>query len=177
MSKILDPRRGERGSAYIVVLLALVVLTIIGLSLVMVTDTEVQLGANERTLTRTLFASDSGLQVAVVRHVMGPENGAFTFIQNRSSAGGLQVAEQIQQSAFQQLSWADCDWCPTNENDQQYNDDNYTVTSTGQRLAWSGDGNSLPPSGGGKALSQTQVTTMIRVTNEAQQPLNPQSRP
>lgn len=177
MSEILDPHRGERGSAYIAVLLALVVLTIIGLSLVMVTETEVHLGSNERTITRTLFAADAGLQVAVVRHVMGPENDAFTFIQNRTQTGEqIQIAEQVQQSAFQQLSWADCDWCPTNENDQQYKDDNYAVTTTGQRVAWSGSNTSLPPAGS-KVLSQTQVTTMIRITNEAQQPLDPQSKP
>ena len=56
-----SPRPSETGSAYIVTLLALVVLTILALALAMVTQTEVQVGANEKTINRTFYAADSGL--------------------------------------------------------------------------------------------------------------------
>lgn len=57
-------RRGERGSAFVVALLVLLVLTIAGLALTLMTQTEVRIGANEREANRTFFASDSGIQVA-----------------------------------------------------------------------------------------------------------------
>jgi Tfp pilus assembly protein PilX len=155
-------RRGERGSAYVAVLLALVVLTIIGLSLVMVTQTEVQLGANERTITRTLYGADSGIQISVVRHLLLPNDDAFTFIQNRAQLGGVQIAERVQTSQFKPISTANCDWCPANENGDKYVTVNNTVTSTGQRVSWSGTG--LPPTDA-KVLAQSQVTVMLRIIN------------
>ncbi|MBV8202862.1 MAG: hypothetical protein JOZ15_19775, partial [Acidobacteria bacterium] len=56
--------RGERGSAFIVALLVLVVLTIAGLALTLMTQTEMRIGANEREANRTFYASDSGIQVS-----------------------------------------------------------------------------------------------------------------
>jgi len=162
MSTIHEPRRGEQGSAYVAVLLALVVLTIIGLSLVMVTQTEVQLGANERTVARTLYGADSGIQISVVRHLLLPSDDAFTFIQNRTQLGAVQIAERVQTSEFKPISTANCDWCPANENGDKYVNVNNTVTSTGQRVSWSGSG--LPPVDA-KVLSQSQVTVMLRITN------------
>lgn len=162
MSTIHEPRRGEQGSAYVAVLLALVVLTIIGLSLVMVTQTEVQLGANERTVARTLYGADSGIQISVVRHLLLPSDDAFTFIQNRAQLGGVQIAERVQVSDFKPISTSNCDWCPANENGDRYVNVNNTVTSTGQRVSWSGT--SLPPVDA-KILSQSQVTVMLRIVN------------
>jgi hypothetical protein len=51
--------RGESGSAYIIALLVLVVLTIIGLALTLITQTEVAIGSNERDALRTFYATDS----------------------------------------------------------------------------------------------------------------------
>ena len=162
MSPRTSARRGEQGSAYIAVLLALVVLTIIGLSLVVVTQTEVQLGSNERTVTRTLYAADSGLQISVVRHLLLPADSAFTFIQNKTQVGNLQMADRIQLSAFTPIATSNCDWCPANENGDKYFNINNTVTSTAQRVGWTGAG---LPGADTKILSQSQVTAMIRITN------------
>ena len=62
--RALSSRRHEAGSAYIITLLALVVLTILALTLALVTQTEVQVGANEKTANRTFYAADSGLGIA-----------------------------------------------------------------------------------------------------------------
>jgi Tfp pilus assembly protein PilX len=43
--------RAEAGSAYIIVLLVLVVLTIFGIALSLITQTEMQVGTNEPMLT------------------------------------------------------------------------------------------------------------------------------
>lgn len=69
--KHLDPRRRrpmretQEGSAYIVTLMVLFVLTALGLSLTLITSTESTIGSQERTIQRTFFAADSGLQLAL----------------------------------------------------------------------------------------------------------------
>jgi len=154
---------GERGSAYIVVLLALVVLTIVGLSLVMVTQTEVQLGSNERTISRTFFAADSALDVASARHLLENNDNALTYIQNVSALGGQSLADQIQLSKVTILSTAPCDFCPVNANGQLYVNANTSVSGTARRVGWGGGG--MPPVGA-TVFSQSQVSAEIRFTNQ-----------
>jgi len=158
-----SPPRGERGSAYIVVLLALVVLTIIGLSLVMVTQTEVQLDSNERTISRTFFAADSGISIAPARRLNEGADAAFTYIQNESSLGNERIADQVQLSRFVMLSSSLADGCTGNANEQTcYNTDNIT-SATASRVSWEGVG--MPPVGA-KVLSQSQVVSEVRILNE-----------
>jgi len=65
----MDNRRPlrEEGSAYLITLLLLVVLTMMGLTLALVTDTEQQIGANERVLERTYYTADAGIGIAAAR--------------------------------------------------------------------------------------------------------------
>jgi hypothetical protein len=63
--------RTQAGSAYIVSLLVLVVLTVLGLGLALITQTEMEIGANERTMQRLFYAADSGISQAVARTVTG----------------------------------------------------------------------------------------------------------
>ncbi len=58
------PRRatsGQEGSAFILALIVVMLLTILGLSLAVVTETEMQLGGTEKTIERQQFAAESGL--------------------------------------------------------------------------------------------------------------------
>lgn len=55
----------ERGSVFIVALMVLVMLTVIGLSLALVTETEMLIGGNEQIVNETFFAAETGLAVAV----------------------------------------------------------------------------------------------------------------
>ena len=61
----------ERGSVFIVALLALVLLTVIGLSLALVTETEMLLGGNEQIITETFYASETGVSVAIGQAMLG----------------------------------------------------------------------------------------------------------
>ena len=54
---------GEQGSAYVVVLLVLLLLTIFGLGLSLVTQTEMAIGTNQRDAIRTFYAAESGIAV------------------------------------------------------------------------------------------------------------------
>lgn len=60
----ISPGQGERGSAYIVALMALLILTIGGLSVALISQTEMQVGANERLAERAFYAAESGINVA-----------------------------------------------------------------------------------------------------------------
>jgi len=80
-------RSSEAGSAYVITLLALVVLTILALSLALVTQTEVQVGANEKTVNRTFYAADSGLGISVAEILANHDYGGRTVILNKVSVG------------------------------------------------------------------------------------------
>lgn len=169
MSKLPTARRGERGSAYIVVLLALVVLTIIGLSLVMVTQTEVQLGANERTINRTFYAAQSGLEVAAARALTAQAYAPFTYVQNETHLGDERIADQVQVSVFTPISKEPCDWCPVNDDGvPKFYKVNHIVTATARRVNWEGSG--LPPAGA-KVIAQSQLSVMFEFQPWRQPPL------
>ncbi len=55
----------ERGSVFIVALMVLVMLTVIGLSLALVTETEMLIGGNEQVINETFFAAETGLSASV----------------------------------------------------------------------------------------------------------------
>ena len=67
----------ENGSAYLFALLVLLVLTVIGLSLAIITQSEVQIGAAERTGVRVFYDSDAAVRVQV--------SSAFTSAGSRSN--------------------------------------------------------------------------------------------
>lgn len=63
----LHDRNSQAGSAYIIALLVLVVLSILGLSLALVSQTEMQIGANDLTTHRAFYGSESGKNQALSR--------------------------------------------------------------------------------------------------------------
>lgn len=56
----MNRKKLERGSAFVMALIALAVLTVVGLSLSMITETEVSLGEMEKTINEQFFANESG---------------------------------------------------------------------------------------------------------------------
>jgi len=165
LAKLPKTRRGERGSAYLVVLLALVVLTIIGLSLVMVTQTEMQLGSNERTINRTFYAAESGMKFALARFGATQQVMPFTYIQNESSLGSQRIADLVQVSVFAPIAKTNAAYSSRNEDDSHYFDIENYVTATARRVGWQGAG--MPPANA-KVLSQAQLGEMVRIPNGTQ---------
>lgn len=55
----------ERGSVFVVALMVLVMLTVVGLSLALVTETEMLIGGNEQVINETFFAAETGMNVAI----------------------------------------------------------------------------------------------------------------
>jgi hypothetical protein len=147
--------RSEAGSAYVITLLALVVLTILALSLALVTQTEVQVGSNERTVSRTFYSADSGLGISVAEALLvnnNPDNptlpGSRTVLLNKVSVGAgsnlsTNVADRVTISAFVPIQYVRCDLCQSEEGKQKFWRVNHAVSATAERIAWSGSG--APP--------------------------------
>jgi Tfp pilus assembly protein PilX len=100
--RAVNSSRGERGSAFVVALLVLVVLTIAGLALTLMTQTEMRIGANEREANRTLYATDSGIEVSAAKTYYVHNDKTITFYLNTtqqdtkaSTAPPLTFSDQI----------------------------------------------------------------------------------
>ncbi len=54
-------RRDQEGSAFVLALIVIMLLTILGLSVSVITETEMQLGSTEKTIDRQDYAAESGM--------------------------------------------------------------------------------------------------------------------
>jgi hypothetical protein len=157
-----SPGRRDAGSAYVMTLLALVVLTILALALAMVTQTEVQIGANEKTVNRSFYASDSGLGIAAAEALTSGRYNGVTVILNKTTVGNQSLADRVTTSAFVPLTLAPCDWCPVNEDGApKYFKIDFAVAATAQRIGWSSSAD--PPSDPAKItlLGQKTLSAMF----------------
>jgi len=163
--------RSEAGSAYVITLLALVVLTILALSLALVTQTEVQVGSNERTVSRMFYSADSGLGVAVAEALLvnnNPDNptlpGPRVVILNKVSVGAgsslsTNVADRVTISAFVPIQYVRCDLCQSEEGKQKFWRVNHAVSATAERVAWTGSGD---PPDNATLLGQKTLSAMFQ---------------
>jgi len=160
MRNTIATRRGENGSAYIVALLALSVLTILGLALVLITGTEMQIGSNERTVTRTFYSADSGVALAAAKALASGRYEGSTVLLNQTKVGNVNIADRIDVANLVTTLAVPCDWCP-------YNDDgvpefwkvHHVATATAERVAWSGT-DPFPPVDA-KVLSRKTTSSMF----------------
>lgn len=167
-----EHRSSEAGSAYVITLLALVVLTILALSLALVTQTEVQVGANEKTVNRTFYAADSGVGISVAEILANHDYKGRTVVLNKVSVGAgsalsTNVADRVTLSPAIQINQYPCNWCPQNQGGQQFYVTTFAISSTAQRVAWSGSGD---PPANATVLGQKTIRAMIEV-----QPWKPQT--
>jgi len=151
-------RAGEQGSAYIIALLVLVVLTIVGLSLVFITQTEVEIGANERTLQRTLYEADSGIAIATARVLVTNEHRSVTLdLPEESASPVLNIKNRVELSSVVPLNDAPCNLCEINNagtyNERAFRRINHVVTIRATRLGGASE----------KQLGQKIVSSMIEL--------------
>lgn len=152
--------RSEAGSAYIITLLALVVLTILALALALVTQTEVQIGANEKTVNRLFYAADSGLNIAAADILVDHKYNGDTVLLNQITNAGVTTADRVTTTQPVCYTPVPCDYCPYNDDGTpKYWNITFTVSATAQRLAWRGTG--APPADA-TVLGQKTLSTMFR---------------
>lgn len=111
--------RRQRGSAYLLALLVLVVLSLIGLSLALVTQTEQQIGATEKEAERAFYAADSGIAISTA-FALNYDRSARRLQLNRATLGSFVVADRVQMSPFAQISYGPCNFCQINQGKEAY---------------------------------------------------------
>lgn len=157
------PLGSQAGSAYIIALLALVVLSILGLGLALITQTEMQIGSNERTMQKVFYATDTGIQMAVARAIVIPELTKFTLTLKDNEK--VMLKHEVEVSPFFPIMQATCNLCEFNdpgEYKDPYKKVNFGVTATANRKTV------LPSTQvlASKTLSSLVEVQPIQITNE-----------
>jgi PilX N-terminal len=165
-------RRGESGSAYILVLLALVVLTIMGLSLAFMTQTEVQIGANDRVISRVFYAAESGIAAAAAKAIVSADYAAHTYsFKEPGTVPGLDFKSTVEVSPVLPILDSPCNLCEINNagtySEKSFRKINHAVTAVATRYAGSGT----------TPLAQKTLTAMVevqpwKVSTEAYKPID-----
>ena len=146
-SRLVGCRR-EDGSAYILALMVLVVLTVVGMSLALTTQTEIQIGAAERTSTRVFYAADAGVEVALARGMVSADHSAVTIRLTDDgtplTGGKYELFHEVATSPFLPILDTACNLCEIN-NSGTYSENafrkiNNAVTAQAQRLATNDNG-------------------------------------
>ncbi|MBZ0111674.1 MAG: hypothetical protein K8J08_04365 [Thermoanaerobaculia bacterium] len=168
-SSTLDVQRNhERGSAFVITLLSMVVLGIILLSLSVITQTERQIAANELTANRVLYASDSGLNLGVAKLLTSRRSTdtitpltptPVTYYLEDATVAGTKRGQQITVSPFVPLRMFYCELCAADLKDSQYFTVNHAVSSTARRLFWTG----ATATPGATATAQASKQTYFQV--------------
>lgn len=119
MKLIESTARGRRqhGSAFILVLMALVVLTVFGLALASVTQSELAIGSNERTSGRAFYAADAGMNLLLSRKLVLNDGTSKTYVipdsvRTLGSASGTR--DQVELSMLLPVLAAPCNLCEIN---------------------------------------------------------------
>lgn len=165
------PRRaGESGSAYVAALLVLVVLTLVGLSLALITQSEMQIGANERVRQRLFYAANSGIAASTARALTNADYSATTYSLGDPGGRIAGVGFEVSVSPFLPIHNSPCNLCEINQmgsyGEPAFRSINHAVTSTAVRRRL-----------GNAALAQKTLSSMVQVqpwpeTTEASAALN-----
>ena len=130
-------RASERGSAYLFVLLVLLVLTVIGLSLVVITQTEAQIGGAEKSASRVLYGADSGLRIQFALSRFAATKARRLQL-DTSLINSTELKETIDVSPFYPVYKGACNLCSVNKGSDEYWAIDYLVNAQGLRVGAAG---------------------------------------
>ena len=157
--------RRQRGSVYIITLVVLLVLTVLGLSISLITQNEMQIGVNERLNETMFYAAGSGIDLATAKALVIPDLRQMRMDQVVPRAlPGLRMRNRVDISDFMPILNSPCDLCQINEG-QAYAKLNHQVQATASRLGWvvsdgdSGGGEDVPADA--TPLAQKRLELMI----------------
>jgi Tfp pilus assembly protein PilX len=156
---------GEAGSAYIAVLLVLVVLTILALAISLITQTETQIGSNERTVNRVFYAADAGTQAGLAQVLVSRDFRGHTYLLTDTGLqlidAKLQYGTQVTVSDFSKVQEGPCNLCEINQagtyGGKEYTKSTYAFTSTASRFATINMGTAKTP------LAQETIEAMFQI--------------
>lgn len=149
----------QAGSAYIIVLLVLLLLTLVGLSLTLVTQVESEIGATERMVHRTFYAADSGVSAAVARKMNGI-SGPFRFQINSDGPGLLDRGDAVDVGSFFPVRIGYCNLCTANAGSAAHRID-YLTLSEAMRF-----GSTSPGGGNRHPIARRAVSAEVAIQPE-----------
>ncbi|MDX1450251.1 MAG: pilus assembly PilX N-terminal domain-containing protein [Acidimicrobiia bacterium] len=163
-------RDPETGSAFIITLLALIVLSIVALSLTVITQTELQIATNELTSQRAFYSSDSGIDLAIARVLTvgsSVEDTTVTstspmrFVVPEPPLAGVKRAQVVEVTPFVPLRDSFCDGCPAGMGDVQLKNVNHAVATSAQRVVWM-SADEMPPDDA-RRFAQKRLYTQVGI--------------
>lgn len=150
----------ERGSAYLLALLVLLILTIVGLAATLSTESEAQLGKDDERSTNTFYSTDTGIAIATAKALVVPDLSAARIeLVVPTADADLHVRNRLDISALVPIEEAPCDLCQVNQ-DAPFSQIHHALTVTSTRIAWTGDPERPPelPTPHGRESVSTMVT-------------------
>ncbi len=158
--------RTQSGSVYILALLVLLILTIVGLSLSLVTQSELQIGANERLSQIAFYNSTAGIDIGTAKALVMPDLRSFELdlvepMPDPPAPGqppNLRIRHRLEVAPFLPILSAPCNLCSINEG-AEFMKINHAVASTATRIAWIGAADSPPPTP--TPLAQERVSVLV----------------
>jgi hypothetical protein len=157
-----DRRTGERGSAYLFALLVLLLLTIIGLSLALMTQTEVQIGGAEKSATRLLYAGDTGVRIQLAAAKTTNEARKARYVLDTAAGAGTTLTASVDVAPFLPMYLGPCALCTVNEGSD---DKKYAVNFVTNGQGWR-------RSAGGEPQGTKLVTYMFFTQPSDEPPVN-----
>ena len=153
----------EEGSAYIVTLMVMFALTVIGLGLSLVSQTELLVGSQERVIQRNFYAADSGLNAALAAVLADGDyrQQTLSFVDTIQVSGSnaADVNDRIETTPFVPILDAPCNLCQINQ-DSDFFEINHAVTARATRtssdVGAGGGANDIP-------LARKDVTVMLEM--------------
>ena len=133
--------RGEEGSALMFALLALVFLTIIGLSLAVVTETEMMIGNNEQIAQETFYAAEAGVAAAISRlMITNSLDQDYFFIPVKNDDDDVTLGDKtlgyvVDFTDIYPVAWEDAPWTKANADDK-YLSVFFRMDVRARRMAW-----------------------------------------
>lgn len=159
MARTMSSRNRQNGSVYILSLLVLLILTVVGLTLSLITQGEMQIGVNERLSQSAFYNSNSGIDIATAKALVVPDLRSFEIdLVEPANMANLNLRNRLEVSPFQPILDAPCNLCQINA-DATYFKINHAVASRSTRIAWMG-APATPPDDP-TPLAQKRVSVMV----------------
>ncbi|MEM9554921.1 MAG: pilus assembly PilX N-terminal domain-containing protein [Acidobacteriota bacterium] len=152
----------QRGSSLLLALMVLAILTVIGLSLVLVTETEMILGSTERVLGETTEVSESALSAAIAQLAITNSFDSRTLFMSSSwdenpveeqsagggsgTAGSTHLGYEMRNAGFYPVLYDELPYSSEGEGSRKFYGAYITGAFRTMRLGWPGD-ELVPPEG------------------------------
>ncbi len=151
--------RSESGSAYLLAIMVILILTMVGLAVSLTTQSEMRIGENERLQRRSFYSADAGINIQTAKALVAGDQNCFNLdLVEESQDPNLHIRNRIQTSHFAPVSTGWCNLCQVNQ-DSPFQKVNHVVTSVATRVAWEGDPDNPPQKPA--PMAEERLTVMV----------------